>query len=349
MRQTLMAFVILAAASPVYAGLYVPGEEPELVARDGKAIEMPFDQFRLRLAELKAIPVTPPDSPLRKAYLKRRADLESRRLERLSVQEMISLGECQVRLGDLNNSFFTYHLAVTREPRNFLAQSGLAAVRQMRGELREAYEAQIEALMLRPSELPGMTKAQTAWMLRVEKVFGELQRGRIKELLEKTPLQQLSVDNLFRVQFVGPSGGYEAGTIAPDEKAKLPADAVAVVQQLILWYPFDARIYWLLGELYNANGQMREALAIFKECMDRGFRPEPLKEHPLIVEEKLKQIAAADKQKQIEEEEKQFSKHPEILWAVGGIGGIAILLLVLWQVRIFWRRAATGGKQMPKR
>ena len=349
MRQTLMAFVILAAASPVHAGLYVPGEEPELVARDGKEIEMPFDQFRLRLAELKAIPVTPPDSPLRKAYLKRRADLESRRLERLSVQEMISLGECQVRLGDLNNSFFTYHLAATREPRNFLAQSGLAAVRQMRGELREAREAQIDALMLRPSELPGMTKAQTAWMLRVEKVFGELQRGQIKELLEKTPLQQLSVDNLFRVQFVGPSGGYEAGTIAPDEKAKLPADAVAVVQQLILWYPFDARIYWLLGELYNANGQMREALAIFKECMDRGFRTEPLKEHPLIVEEKLKQVAAAEKQKQIEEEEKQFSKHPEILWAVGGIGGVAILLLVLWQVRIFWRRAATGGKQMPKR
>lgn len=349
MQRILMALISLAAVSPVHAGFYVPGEEPELVTKDGSAQELSFDQFRLRLAELKSIPVPNPESAARKKYLERLAQLPARPLEQLSVNDLLVMGECQVRLANPNQAFFAYHAAANKDPRNFLVQSGFAAVLQMSNEPLQARQAQIDALSLRPKNLPGMTEAQTTWLLRVEKAFGNLQRGRLREFREKTPLNQLTVDDLFGVQFVGPGGAYEAGTIAPEQKAKVPADAVAVVQQLILWFPFDARIYWLLGELYNANGQMREALTIFKECMDRGFRTEPLKEHPLVIEEKLKQVADVERQKQIEEEEKQFSKHPEILWTVGSVGGVAILLLVLWQVRIFWRRAATGGKQMPKR
>jgi tetratricopeptide (TPR) repeat protein len=289
---------------------------------------------------LKAILIPAPESALRKTYLKRQADLESRPLERLSVNELISLGECEARLGDRDKSFSAYRLAASKAPDDFLAQSGLAAIHLMRGELRDARLTQFRAERLRPAELPSMTKAQTAWLLRVEKLLGQLLRERLLESNQKTPGQALTVDDLFGVQFVGPSGKYEAGTLAAEQKAKLPADAVALVQQLVLWFPNDAPLLWLLGELYNANGQIREALDIFKQCMDRGFRTEAIKEHPLILRDKLEQLAAAEKQKQIEEEQKQFSKHPEILWAVGGLGGAAIGLLVLWQIRIFWRRAA---------
>jgi tetratricopeptide (TPR) repeat protein len=159
----------------------------------------------------------------------------------------------------------------------------------------------------------------------------------------------LTVDDLFGVQFVGAGGAYEAGAIAPDQKSKLPADAFAIVQQLVLWYPFDARLYWLLGELYNANGRMREAFAIFDECLySRNFKADQLKEHKQIVEEALARLSEAEKQKQIEAEQKDFSKHPEILWAVGGIGGVLISLLVIWQVGIFWRRATSGKKTNQK-
>ena len=47
--------------------------------------------------------------------------------------------------------------------------------------------------------------------------------------------------------------------------AKLPPDAVAVVQQLLLWFPSDVRLYWLLAELYAADGQLAEAQSILDE------------------------------------------------------------------------------------
>ena len=43
---------------------------------------------------------------------------------------------------------------------------------------------------------------------------------------------------------------------------KLPADDVAIVQQLAVWLPNDARLLWLLAELANAHGDVRTAAAI---------------------------------------------------------------------------------------
>jgi hypothetical protein len=67
------------------------------------------------------------------------------------------------------------------------------------------------------------------------------------------------------VRFVGPDGKYQAGALAPEEAKKLPADAVDIVQQLLLWMPHDHRLYWLLGELYNARGEYATAYKIFDE------------------------------------------------------------------------------------
>ncbi|MCI0459151.1 MAG: hypothetical protein L0Z62_19515, partial [Gemmataceae bacterium] len=67
------------------------------------------------------------------------------------------------------------------------------------------------------------------------------------------------------VRFVGADGKYQAGALAPEEAKKLPADAVDIVQQLLLWMPHDHRLYWLLGELYNARGEYATAYKIFDE------------------------------------------------------------------------------------
>jgi hypothetical protein len=66
------------------------------------------------------------------------------------------------------------------------------------------------------------------------------------------------------VAFVGASGKPEAGTIDPAARKKLPADDVAIVQQLALWLPGDGRLLWLLGELANAHGDVRTAAAILE-------------------------------------------------------------------------------------
>ena len=63
-----------------------------------------------------------------------------------------------------------------------------------------------------------------------------------------------SLDNLFpRVRFVGPSGEYEPGLLAADQWTNLPADALTIVSQLVLWYPHDNRLYWLFAELLNTH------------------------------------------------------------------------------------------------
>jgi tetratricopeptide (TPR) repeat protein len=106
-----------------------------------------------------------------------------------------------------------------------------------------------------------------------ETFFRKLLELRRRELMRKTPVSNQSVDALFGtakepLRFVGESGGFEPGKLAQKERAKLPPDAVEIVQQLLLWMPDDRRLQWLLAELYNAQGDIVAARQIFKELGD---------------------------------------------------------------------------------
>ena len=59
----------------------------------------------------------------------------------------------------------------------------------------------------------------------------------------------------------------------------------AIVQQLALWLPNDTRLYWLLAELLNADGQYKEAEKIMDECVgeSRKYDSVELKEHRRIL------------------------------------------------------------------
>jgi hypothetical protein len=85
---------------------------------------------------------------------------------------------------------------------------------------------------------------------------------------------------------VGDSGRYEAGKIAASERAKLPPDAVAIVQQLLIWLPDDTLLYWQYGELLNANGDVTSAAQVFDDCAwRRRLDSAELKQHRQIVTE----------------------------------------------------------------
>lgn len=68
------------------------------------------------------------------------------------------------------------------------------------------------------------------------------------------------------MHFVNEAGSYQPGQLAAAEKAKLPPDAIQVVQQLLLWFPHETRLYWLLAELYAARGDLRAAATFFEMC-----------------------------------------------------------------------------------
>jgi hypothetical protein len=132
---------------------------------------------------------------------------------------------------------------------------------------------------------------RTEWVKVVERAQLKVVQLRLREGQGRTSGRQTApteVDELFPVRFVGPDGSYQAGTIANAEKAKLPANAVAVVQQLLLWMPEDTRLYWLLGELYNARGELEAADRVFEECVGPRRAGTPgLREHRRLVKEAL--------------------------------------------------------------
>src|SRR5262249_19206810 len=153
---------------------------------------------------------------------------------------------------------------------NFWVLTHLGTVHQGLGQLLEAAPYLETARDSFPEPWPGGSAAAGAWFKQAERYQLALLRSRLREGAGRPgmrPGPPTDVDARFPVHFVGPGGQYEAGTIAAAEKAKLPADAVAVVQQLLLWFPEDTRLLWLLGELYNANGDLDSASVAFEECV----------------------------------------------------------------------------------
>jgi hypothetical protein len=135
---------------------------------------------------------------------------------------------------------------VRAHPDHFRLASNLGTGWQAQGDLAEAARVLQDAVRLAPPR----------W-----KLFEEAQL-RLVRFRQKEHKNALTVDDLFGVNFVGPSGKPEAGRIDPAARKKLPADDVTVVQQLAIWLPSDGRLLWLLAELANAHGDVRTAAAI---------------------------------------------------------------------------------------
>ena len=117
---------------------------------------------------------------------------------------------------------------------------------------------------------------------KCEKYQRKLLRLRFREL-KKEPLTfekaLAHLDPLFEpdspppsykpLRFIGDSGKFEPGKIAEAEKAKLPPDAVEVVEQLLVWMPDDLRLFWLLGDLFNAKGDVDAAKLVCRELLGK--------------------------------------------------------------------------------
>jgi tetratricopeptide (TPR) repeat protein len=338
MRHTMIVVVALgclASTSTVRAGLYIPGEPPDISLKDGKPQALPFDVFRLKLRDYKSVAMPQPESELRGHYLKRRAELLAKGPSQLTLEEQVALSGLLIRLRELERALDLLHAASRRAPNDFPLQSNYALVFHLQGSRLDALQLQNAALQLRPRQISGFGADQTAWLLRVEKALFDVQRLRLREQKDKGSRGvPETVDELFPVKFVGENGHYEAGSIAAAEKSRLPEDAIAVVQQLLLWLPDDSRLYWLLAELYNADSAPATAATIFDECMDsRGFQTKELGEHRRLVKEAL-----ANQQTAAPDDSKSWTKHPEAFWIIGGILAIPLMLLIFWQAREIRRR-----------
>jgi len=311
-RRILTALWLCVLAAPLHAGVYstvdpVPGPIPD---ETGKIQPMPLDYFRDKLGDRIGLlrdpaQLNPGDPPLPEATLKRRQDYEAKAtaLQRKvraggTIDDQLNLSAYLIGLGKHQDAIHLLEPLARGEGRaNFMVLSNLATAYQLAGQPERVADYLQQARDCWPDKLSGLSDAQLKFYRQADRLQLRLVLLRKVEAAKMPAGQRRpadSVDALFGepdapVKFVGESGQYEAGAIAAREKAKLPKDATALVQQLALWLPDDTRLYWHLGELLNADGQIAEAYTVLDECVGGGRRydvPE-LKEHRRVLQEGL--------------------------------------------------------------
>ncbi len=256
------------------AGLHYSGE---------KFAELP-SQWRGFLQDLRALrnlavkpTVNLAASPLRQQYEEEAKKLqEAAKNRKLTADEQADLGALWIRLGEIEAALQVLRAAEREHPEHFAIMANLGTAWQLYGNLENAAECLRQAVKLAPEK-----------QRRAEELHAKLVRLRLKQDKNAEEL-----DDLFGVKFVGEKGAFEAGKLAETERKKLPADAVALAQQLALWLPQDARLLWLLGELANAHGDVRTASELVETCVSGfGMSAPTLRAHRLVLREAAAELA----------------------------------------------------------
>jgi hypothetical protein len=246
--------VLLGWVSTTSAGLYYSGESYAELPSQWRGFLL--DHRNLRI--IAAVP-TPgnPVHPLRERYL-----AEAERWAKKptpSADEIADLGALYIRLGQVEKAVALLVPAQRKHPEHFRMSANLGTAWQLRGELALAATALEQAVRLAPE------KSKPAESLHLKLVRARLRQGKTI----------VPVDDLFGVRYVGESGELEPGKWAADQKKKLPADAVGLLQQLALWLPADGPLLWQLAELANAHGDVVNAAAMMEGCISTFGMSDP--------------------------------------------------------------------------
>jgi tetratricopeptide (TPR) repeat protein len=262
----------LGAVGPARAGLYNSGEHLPPITPD---------RIRFQVGELKGIRARPDAKPplkgsLRDQYLRQTEALEEvRKADNLSALERADLGACYIRQGRPEQAV---RLLTAGDRGHFLVEANLAMAYKELGEWEMAVRHQQRALAAWQPVHVGFSRRQLAFSRHVEDYFLRLLRSRLEETRRGrgrgdgfgfgkalTP-----VDPLFPgLRYVGPDlETYEAGNLAPEMVDRLPPAPYDVLLQLVVWDPWDARLYWQLAEMLNARGHVEVAAEVLKELGD---------------------------------------------------------------------------------
>jgi Tfp pilus assembly protein PilF len=242
--RILVVFLTVVLPATSHAGLHYSGETPaELPAQ--------WRGFLLDHRALRMAGVTPaagsPLHLLREQYEDAAKKLEDAAKKRgLSADEAADLGALYIRLGRPAKAVEVLRAAVRVHPDHYSLVSNMGTAWQLQGDHAEATRSLRDAVRLAP----------TRW-----KPFEEAQL-KLVQLRQKDSKNAVTLDDLFGITIIGSSGKPESGKVDPAARKKLPADDFAIVQQLAIWLPADARLLWLLAELANAHGDVRTAAAL---------------------------------------------------------------------------------------
>jgi hypothetical protein len=370
-----IGWAILALSSSARAGLYHPDVLAQFdIDADGYAVPLSLSSFKSLVGVANEADLIK-GAPETESHKKLVHAIEARRKKgNLSPPELVAQSAELLRLR-FERDYIDEAIDLLRAIRplptgyEFLIQTHQAHAFMIRPNGRDvarAYEFEESAVKDYdfPKSIPGLTDLQVKWYHRLERDYYLLfLRHRQEEAARRLNAAD-QLDPIFAsgtksmrkpIRYVGESGRYEAGGLAASEMEKLPRDAVAIVQQMILWDPSDPRLWWQLGEVYNAQGDVKSAWAVFDSLLDFNtwkFAVPELKEHYRILKpayQRQLEIDAqmAEMQAQADEEQKRFEderrrltaeeKRQRTIWVVAGLG-LVLAFVGYWQTRELIRR-----------
>ena len=371
MRKFFLGALSVALTGPTAtAGIYSAAEPSGMrVGPDGRFVELPYvPPFKSKLDDrLNAANPATPDAAngvlTFRGLLKQRLDAwkpEARK----TVAEQVAHAVDLIRIGRPSEAVNLLEPRTRDRVPDYLAIVTLAHAHAVAGDWGEASRAHGFALFDAepPTQLPGVLPELTKRYVELEKKHYArwLQLRKEQAASREKPADQ-GVIGLFAdaaghpVTWFNAAGVYEPGNLAPAERAKLPADAIAIVQQLLLWAPGDAELLWLLAEVYAATGQLREAEQVFDQCTwGRSFtNRNALMDHRKAVQEAVSRLpkeelvaipdlVAEPATPNADDEKKRDAEawdelRPRLMVAGATLGVFAVALVGL-AARAAWRR-----------
>ncbi len=367
----------LLAGQEVRAGVYnldepKSGWAVDLASRE-RGNPVPWTQVRNWRAELAGVldaanpeepakdkeqPKTPPKpkSELRLAYEKQVKELEQLQKEgKLTPSERVSLSGCQLRMGRWREARTLLEQGLRTlpqdEPTRFLLLLNLAATYENDDPAlgQRAIDHQVEALRNWPARCPewkGWNPATWEWYRWAETYNLKLMSVRQRD----TGGPNAAPYALFpRVRFTGPSGKYEAGSIALEQWNELPRDAERLVAQLMVWQPLDNRLYWLYGELLNARGEVPGAYEVLDGILRSGLGDwTELRRHRSVLREAKENQKGSEEQTNFTPPPPPASSLPD--WralATGFLVGVVVAVLAVFQLKEWRRRSPAPVAEPP--
>lgn len=369
--------VLLVQGQPIAAGLYNPVEpavEPNFAQFFNS--ENPRQAFFDTLQRFRSIamPKIEIDNPTRERYILV-ADGIAKNVDRLTSDQKIALSEYWIRrqkyleaielLKPLDDRTDLHFLALSNQATAWHLFADGAGTDKLRGYEQAQYFLE-QALQAWPDDWTKLSDKQRELLRamhwtedpfgrfrQAEEYYLKLLKLRQREiLLRKTPaaIDALFADDQGPLVFVGDSGQFLPGQLSAKELTKLPNkridSALQIVQQLLVWLPHDSRLYWQLGELYNAKGDTAAARYIFNDLvtqMQVSFYDE-LKKHRSILneyKEEPKKLTVKDQLLQDRIVKMADDDEPQFNWRILGVGfvvGFLVGIFALFQFRETRRR-----------
>ncbi len=257
--RLLASLVVLVSSSSAFAGIFSPNEPcPFEISPDGTAKPLPLNVFKLFLNDRFA--ALQPTSPDLQPGTVNTPTFKGSVLQRLraapaapSRAEMVGLSADLLRAGRAGDVIELLKPTLRDRTLDYRLLAHLSLAHATLGDWDLALLRHANAVGdgEAPTELSGTKPEPLKWMLKVDRTYT---RPWLKAAQrDANPATKTTDPDLL------PLFNMDA----------LPADAVAIVQQMVLWSPRDNNLLWLLGAVHLAKGQTESAFDILEQCRER--------------------------------------------------------------------------------